>query len=241
MPIKTIISLQQIETSTFLNNDVKQLWCPGSSINKNLYTTNKWKQIYLFKYQKYTLSQVGVNKGLKHFNLLKEQVSYKLIRCVFTKGDFLKIYKIFLKSISQIYKLIAYDQVYQIQQRFSGYSPMLNYLTCAFTMFNINVFLLWIARSLAQVFVLKCFSTNKFFKKKHKIKFNMKLVYVTKQFRLSNAIKRFALLIETQKYYKLSTRFFFALSDICFLYKKGTFYKRKLLTYKRALTSLQKK
>ena len=69
----------------------------------------------------------------------------------------------------------------------------------------------------------------------------MKLVYVTKQFRLNNAIKRFSLLIETQKYYKLSTRFFFALSDICFLYKKGTFYKRKLLTYKRALISLQKK
>lgn len=69
----------------------------------------------------------------------------------------------------------------------------------------------------------------------------MRIVYVNKQFRLSNAIKRFALLLETQKYYKLSTRFFFALSDICFLYKKGIFYKRKLLTYKRALSSLQKK
>jgi hypothetical protein len=241
LQIKSKIPFYNFNKQQLKKNSAIDLWEPSTDTCKHTFNATKWRSIQLIQHKKRLFNQANVKKGLKHFNLIKENATYKFVRCLFTKGDFLKIYKTLLSGISQIYKLVVYDQSFRIQERFNGYSPMLSYLTCASNMFNTSTLLMWIAQTLSQVFILKCFSANKFFKKKYKTKYSIKIVHINKKFRLSNALKRFSLFVETQKYHKLQARLFFAIGDVCFFYRKGEMYKRKLLTYRKAFSAFQKK
>lgn len=241
MQLKPILKFYNFNKTKLVKSNSSELWEPATDTNKFIFNVTRWRNIYLARQNKHMLNQATFKKGIKHFNLIKEHAAHKFVRCLFTKGDFLKIYKIFLLSISQIYKLVVYDQSFKIQERFNGYSPMLSYLTCASSMFNVSTIFTWIAHTISQVFILKCFRISKFLKKKQKINYSIKVVHVNKKVRLSNALKRFSLFIETQKYHTLQARLFFAISDVCFLYKKGEIYKRKILTYKKAFSVFQKK
>jgi len=56
---------------------------------------------------------------------------------------------------------------------------------------------------------------------------------------LNNALKRISFFVETRKYNNLSSRIFFALGDVFFLYKNGELYRKKLLIYKKVFNTLK--
>lgn len=216
------------------------LWVPSVSTNKYNQLYFKWRKIKLLKSTKRYFSQFFFKSGNNMISTLKEQASSKFVRYYFTKGLYIKAYKYFLLAIKQIYTLILYNQANKIQTKFGGYSPILNYLMCTTFMFNTTTLLMWAAKSLSQVFIFKCFYANKFFKRKYKKKFTLKIVYLNKQYRLCNSLKRLAFFIETRKYHNLNARIFFALGDIFFSYKKGELYKKKIYIYKKAFSLLKK-
>jgi hypothetical protein len=221
-----------------LNNN--PLWIPCISKHKHSQLYFKWRKIKLVKNTKRYFSQFFFKYGNNTLTTLKEQASSKFVRHYFTKGLYIKAYKHFLLAVQQIYKLVIYNQTSKIQSKFGGYSPVLNYLMCTTFMFNTTSLLVWAAKSLSQVFIFKCFYANKFYKRKYKKKFNLKIVYLNKQYRLSNSLRRLSFFIETRKYSNLNARIFFALGDILFSYKKGELYKKKLYIYKKAFTLFKK-
>ena len=218
----------------------KNLWNPQVNYNKYAQLHIKWKKIKLIKNIKKYFSQYFFKYGSNSLITLKEQATNKFIRHYFTKGLYIKAYKYFLLAIKQIYKLIVYNQSDKIQSKFGGYSPMLNYLMYTTFMFNSNCLLMWVAKSLSQVFIFKCVSTNKFFKRKFKKKFSLKIIYLSKHYRLSNSLRRLAFFTETRKYYDLSARIFFALGDVLFTYKRGELYKKKIHIYKKSFNIVKK-
>lgn len=228
-----------IQESIYLPINADVLWLPNVGNNKFNQLYFKWKKIKEVKQKNHYFGQYSLSKGNGTINILKDNATSKFVKYSINKGMYIKAYKNFLIAMRQIYKLTLYDKSETVKVIFGGYSPVLSYLMCTTFMFNTTTILNWASKSISQIFIFKCFKASKYLKKRTKKKYSLKALYLNRRFRLNNALKRISFFVETRKYNNLSSRIFFALGDVFFLYKNGELYRKKLLIYKKVFNTLK--